>query len=885
MVYAICMCARYQARPTEKHLHAMKRIFRYLRGTVNRGLWYSKDSGIALTAFANADHTVCQDTRRSTSGSMQLLGDRLVSWSSKRHKSTAISSTEAKHIALSGCCAQVLWMRSQLTDHGLGFNKIPMYCDNKSVIALCCNNVQHSRSKHIDIRYHFVKEQVENGVVELYFVRTEYQLTDIFTKALYVPKVYMHQFWDFIRKYENSYRFRMDKKKEFDLNLEIFRGIFQICPRVHDALTLENFCHCHQQKSIWKDNWSDSRHETDENESGSESNQEENKEENEDDDEEEEEDEFVKTPSNDTHDEDETKIKDKTKGDEDEGMDYATNQFDDDVNVRLNEPIDTDEGLIQKEGTDAKMTNVQQGNENPEITLNQVIEDAHVTLSTISLKTEVIVTSYSHSSDLASKFLNFSDIPHTNAEIISPMDVYVHHEVPSKQTLTLLTVPISIITDSSPAYSTVIQQSLQPFTPSPLQSTQTPPPTTKAINPPSALPNFASKLRLVIQELMLLVEVKTASTNVNAAEEVNTDGENILINTANEVSTASTQVNADFFTNIDNLSDVFICSFFASQPSSPQLLHEDLEQIHPDNMEEMDLRWKMAMLTMKAKRFLKRLGRKLIVNGNETIGFDKSNVECYNCHKRIHFARECRAPRKQDNKHKETSRKRVPVETYASIALVSCDDEFVNKPVAENVKAKSCEEVAKAGNPQIDLQDQETIDSGCSRHIIGNMSYLTDYEEIDGGYVAFGGNPKGRKITGKRIESLIDHKVKVIRYDNGTEFKNREMNPFCEMKDHLGKFDGKADEGFFVRYSLNSKAFRVLNSRTRIVEENLHIRFSESTPNVVGSRPDWLFDIDALTRTMNYELIVAGTQSTLVQKVELVTPEMCDDMHIVTHVF
>ncbi|GJT52382.1 retrovirus-related pol polyprotein from transposon TNT 1-94 [Tanacetum coccineum] len=85
---------------------------------------------------------------------------------------------------LSGCCAQVLWMRSQLTDYGLGFNKIPMYCDNKSAIALCCNNVQHSRSKHIDIRFHFIKEQVENGVVELYFVNTEYQLADIFTKAL-----------------------------------------------------------------------------------------------------------------------------------------------------------------------------------------------------------------------------------------------------------------------------------------------------------------------------------------------------------------------------------------------------------------------------------------------------------------------------------------------------------------------------------------------------------------------------------------------------------------------------------------------------------------------------------------------------------------------------
>nr|GFD10754.1 uncharacterized mitochondrial protein AtMg00810-like [Tanacetum cinerariifolium] len=121
--FAICMCARYQARPTKKH-----------------------DSSVALTAFADADHAGCQDTRRSTSGSVQFLGERLISWSSKRQKSAAISSTEAEYIALSGCCAQILWMRSQLSDYGLLFNKIPMYCDNKSAIALCCNNVQHSRS-------------------------------------------------------------------------------------------------------------------------------------------------------------------------------------------------------------------------------------------------------------------------------------------------------------------------------------------------------------------------------------------------------------------------------------------------------------------------------------------------------------------------------------------------------------------------------------------------------------------------------------------------------------------------------------------------------------------------------------------------------------------
>ncbi|GJZ58785.1 putative ribonuclease H-like domain-containing protein [Tanacetum coccineum] len=379
------------------------------------------------------------------------------------------------------------------------------------------------------------------------------------------------------------------------------------------------------------------------------------------------------------------------------------------------------------------------------------------------------------------------------------------------------------------------------------------------------------------------------------------------------------------------------------------------------------------------------------------------------------------------------------------------------------VKASAC----WVWKPNVKVLDHDkgVIDSGCSRHMTGNMSYLTDYEEIDGGYVAFEGNPKGGKITGRvprknnmysvdlknvvpkggltclfakatsdesklwhmrlghinfktmnklvkenlvrglpsklfennqtcvacqkgkqhrasydysrfswvfflatkdeasgilkffitRVENLIDQRVKVIRCDNETKFKNKEMNQFCERKgierefsiartpqqnrvaerknktlieavrtmladsklpttfwaetvntacyvqnrvlvtkphnktpyelflgrkpalgfmrpfgcpvtilntiDHLGKFDGKADEGFFVGYSINSKAFRVFNNRTRIVEENLHIQFSENTPNIAGSGPNWLFDIDALTKSMNYKPVVAGNQS------------------------
>nr|GEW50826.1 integrase, catalytic region, zinc finger, CCHC-type, peptidase aspartic, catalytic [Tanacetum cinerariifolium] len=154
----------------------------FLNGELKEEVYVSQPEG-----FVDPDHpTRVYHLKKalSTSRSAQFLGDKLVSWSSKKQKSTAISTTKAKYIAMSGCCSQILWMRSQLTDYGFDFNKIPLYCDNHSAIALYYNNVQHSTSKHIDIRHHFIREHVERGVVELYFVTTDYQLADIFTKAL-----------------------------------------------------------------------------------------------------------------------------------------------------------------------------------------------------------------------------------------------------------------------------------------------------------------------------------------------------------------------------------------------------------------------------------------------------------------------------------------------------------------------------------------------------------------------------------------------------------------------------------------------------------------------------------------------------------------------------
>ncbi|GJT81454.1 hypothetical protein Tco_1055796 [Tanacetum coccineum] len=155
IAYATFLCVRYQARPTVKHLKEVKRIFRYLRQSYNMGLWYPKDSGFELIAYSYADQAGCKDDCKSTSEGLQFLGEKLVSWSLKKHDCTAMSTAEAEYVSL----------------HAVA-------------IAISCNPVQHSKTKHIDIQYHFIKEHVEKGTVELYFVGTEYQLADLFTKAL-----------------------------------------------------------------------------------------------------------------------------------------------------------------------------------------------------------------------------------------------------------------------------------------------------------------------------------------------------------------------------------------------------------------------------------------------------------------------------------------------------------------------------------------------------------------------------------------------------------------------------------------------------------------------------------------------------------------------------
>ncbi|GJY89843.1 ribonuclease H-like domain-containing protein [Tanacetum coccineum] len=252
-----------------------------------------------------------------------------------------------------------------------------------------------------------------------------------------------------------------------------------------------------------------------------------------------------------------------------------------------------------------------------------------------------------------------------------------------------------------------------------------------------------------------------------------TNSTNGAVNTTHVVTTASTQATAINSTTIDNLSDDLICAFFASQLNSLQLDNEDLQQINLDDLEEMDLRWQMAMLTMRARRFLKNTGRKLTVNGNETIGFDKSKVECYNCHKRGHFARECRDPRNQENRNRENTRRVVPVETTTSNALMSCDgagydwsDQAEEGPTNFALMAYT----STSSNSEV------SIDSNCSSSCLENVKILKEQNEqllkdlrtskLNAITYKTGlESVEARLLVYKKNESVYEEDIKVLKHE------------------------------------------------------------------------------------------------------------------------
>jgi hypothetical protein len=184
IMLSVCMCARFQAGPKEVHLRAVKRIMRYLVYTPKFGLWFPKGSTFDLIGYSDDDWAGCKIDRKSTSGTCQFLGRFLVSWASKKQNSVTLSTAEAEYIIAGHCCAQLFWMRQTLRDYGYKLNKVSLLCDNESAIRMADNPVEHSRTKHIYIRYHFLRDHQQRGDIEIAYVNTKNQVADIFTKPL-----------------------------------------------------------------------------------------------------------------------------------------------------------------------------------------------------------------------------------------------------------------------------------------------------------------------------------------------------------------------------------------------------------------------------------------------------------------------------------------------------------------------------------------------------------------------------------------------------------------------------------------------------------------------------------------------------------------------------
>ncbi|KAJ9558008.1 hypothetical protein OSB04_012622 [Centaurea solstitialis] len=251
IMFSVCVCARFQVRPKESHLHAVKRIFKYLKGQPRLGLWYPNDSSFDLVAYTNSDYGGATLDRKSTSGGCQFLGGRLVSWQCKKQTTVSQSTTEAEYIAASQCCSQVLWIQNQMQDYGLSFLQTPIYIDNNSALSIVNNPVKHSKTKHIEIKYHFIRDCNEKKIIQVLKVHTDDQYADLFTKAFDVGRVFI------TKSSMDSMCFIKDHNKvgyfKKDANSEGFEDILDFLASSHIAYaaTINPTIYIQHQHDFW----------------------------------------------------------------------------------------------------------------------------------------------------------------------------------------------------------------------------------------------------------------------------------------------------------------------------------------------------------------------------------------------------------------------------------------------------------------------------------------------------------------------------------------------------------------------------------------------------------------------------------------------------------
>ncbi|GJV75544.1 putative ribonuclease H-like domain-containing protein [Tanacetum coccineum] len=188
IMYAVCVCSRFQVTPKTSHLNAVKRIFKYLKGKSNLGLWYPRESPFDLEAFSDSDYGGSNLDRKSTTGGCQFLGQRLISWQCKKQTIVATSTTEAEYVAAANCCGQVLWVQNQLLDYGFNFMNTKIHIDNESTICIVKNPVYHSKTKHIEIRHHFIRDCYEKKLISVEKIHTDLNVADLLTKPFDGPR-------------------------------------------------------------------------------------------------------------------------------------------------------------------------------------------------------------------------------------------------------------------------------------------------------------------------------------------------------------------------------------------------------------------------------------------------------------------------------------------------------------------------------------------------------------------------------------------------------------------------------------------------------------------------------------------------------------------------
>ncbi|GJY11989.1 hypothetical protein Tco_0381298 [Tanacetum coccineum] len=188
IMFVVYACARFQVTPKVSHLHVVKRVFRYLKGKPKLGLWYPKDSPFNLEAYSDSDYAGASLDRKSTTKGCQFLGSRLISWQCKKQTIVANSTTEVEYVAAANCCGQVLWIQNQMLDYGYNFMNTKIFIDNESTICIVKNSVFHSKTKHIEIIHHFIRDSYKKRLIQVIKIHTDHNVADLLTKALDVSR-------------------------------------------------------------------------------------------------------------------------------------------------------------------------------------------------------------------------------------------------------------------------------------------------------------------------------------------------------------------------------------------------------------------------------------------------------------------------------------------------------------------------------------------------------------------------------------------------------------------------------------------------------------------------------------------------------------------------